>query len=124
MLYFIVFFSWFVLLPFELICLTILSVPPQISPFDFGEDAINEGDSALLQCFVHKGDIPINITWFHNNQALKFENGIQISKMGNKVSSLSIESVQGDHAGTYTCVAQNRAGSTEHETVLHINGTF
>lgn len=102
-----------------------LLVAPQISPFEFGEDPINSGDLASLQCSVHKGDLPLNISWFHNSKLIQSgDNGIFISQVGKKVSSLTIEDVQHDHMGNYSCVAQNKAGLSSFTTQLFVNGTI
>lgn len=75
-----------------------------------------------LTCNVHKGDTPVDITWFLNGVALRDSADISIVKAGKKTSALSIDSVQDRHAGTYTCVAQNKAGSSSFYTDLHVNG--
>lgn len=49
--------------------------------------------------------------------------GILVTTAGKKISTLSIDSVQAQHAGTYTCVAKNRAGSTSYAAELLVNGT-
>lgn len=77
-----------------------------------------------MSCTVFKGDLPINITWTHNNKTINYGDGILISKNGKKVSSLTIESVGEEHSGTYTCVAQNRAGQISYSAELHVNGTM
>lgn len=101
----------------------IFVVPPQILPFDFGEESVNTGDLASLTCSVHKGDLAMNITWFHNNKSIGYNEGIQISSVNKKISAISIDSVQEEHIGTYTCLAQNRAGTSSFSTILHVNGT-
>ncbi|XP_049823713.1 Down syndrome cell adhesion molecule-like protein Dscam2 isoform X9 [Aethina tumida] len=96
-------------------------VPPQISPFDFGEDPINSGDVASVQCTVHKGDLPIKIKWYHNGKPVNEDLGIVISKIGKKISTLSIEDVQAQHSGNYTCVVENSAGQAQFTAELYIN---
>ncbi|KAF7271145.1 hypothetical protein GWI33_015951 [Rhynchophorus ferrugineus] len=98
-----------------------VNVPPQIVPFDFGEESINSGDLASLTCSVHKGDLPINISWLHNNVSIGYMEGIMISKAGKKISTVSIDSVDESHAGTYTCLAENKAGSASYSAILHVN---
>lgn len=83
---------------------------------------MNSGDLASLQCAVHKGDLPINITWLHNNKTIGYEDGILVSKAGKKVSTITIDSVQAQHAGSYTCKVGNRAGVSQYSTNLHVNG--
>ncbi|XP_068899432.1 cell adhesion molecule Dscam1 isoform X27 [Tenebrio molitor] len=96
-------------------------VAPQILHFDFGEESVNSGDVASLQCTVYKGDLPIKITWLHNNDTIGHNDGIMISKVSKKVSSLTIDSVQEEHKGSYTCLAENKAGKTSYSTVLNVN---
>lgn len=73
-------------------------------------------------CSIAKGDIPIEIVWKHNNETL--QNGfVNIMQINPKISTLSIDSARAEHAGEYTCVAKNRAGSTSHATILYVNGT-
>lgn len=99
------------------------SVPPQILPFDFGEESVNSGESASVQCLVHKGDLPVEISWYHKNHPLVGGGGIIIMK-NRKVNSLTIDPVSSEDAGEYSCVAENRAGSTSHSAVLNVNGSF
>ncbi|KAJ8967482.1 hypothetical protein NQ314_002796 [Rhamnusium bicolor] len=107
--------------PFDFGDEAINSVSPQITPFDFGEESINSGDSTSLTCSVHKGDLPINISWLHNNISIGYIDGILVSKVGKKVGTITIDSVQEDHAGSYTCIAENKAGVIRYSATLHVN---
>ncbi|KAL3270303.1 hypothetical protein HHI36_009354 [Cryptolaemus montrouzieri] len=99
-----------------------VNVLPHIAPFDSGEDTINYGESVSMTCNVHKGDLPVEITWYLNNKTLHDSNDFSIVKAGKKTSALTIDSVADHHAGVYTCRAQNRAGYTVFSTELHVNG--
>lgn len=77
-----------------------------------------------LFCTVNKGDFPIEITWKLNNHSIESYQGISILRTNKRISQLSIDSVQAEHAGEYTCVAKNPAGITHQSAVLHVNGTF
>lgn len=101
----------------------IVAVIPQIGPFDFGDEAINFGDSTSLTCSVHKGDLPIKFSWMHNNISVGYINGIGVSKVGKKNSVLTIDSVIDKHSGIYTCVAENEAGIVSYSALLNVNGT-
>lgn len=79
---------------------------------------------ASLQCSVFKGDLPVNITWLHNNKTIGYNTGIAIFQNGRKMSSLSIENVAEEHSGIYTCLVQNQAGLTSYSAHLHVNGTI
>lgn len=100
------------------------TVPPQIIPFDFGEDSINEGDGVSVQCTVSKGDYPLNISWTLNGQQIEQNFGIVINRNSKRVSTLSIDNVQSIHVGNYTCLARNLASTSTYTTSLFINGTF
>ena len=75
-----------------------------------------------------KGDLPIDTWWTLSNEFQSIEknlttnDGVVITKNGNKLSLLNIESVKGRHRGNYTCYAKNKAGITQHTASLAING--
>lgn len=93
---------------------------PYIIPFDFGEpiDALNV---ASVTCSVLKGDTPIHFNWMFNGKEI-FDDGIMITRGGHRVSLLNIDSVQSRHAGNYSCIAQNLAGSVQNTAELFVNG--
>lgn len=49
--------------------------------------------------------------------------GISTVKLGKRNSVMTIESVNGRHAGNYTCQASNFAATVNYTAVLVINGT-
>lgn len=99
------------------------TVPPQIMPFSFGDEATNSGDSLGVQCSVTKGDLPINITWTLNNQTLKTgDYEIIIGRMSTKSSTLNIDYIAAEHRGVYACIATNRAGVSSYQAELQVNG--
>lgn len=107
----------------------IFSVLPQIVPFNFGEDEVNFDDSVTATCSVIKGDLPINIWWTLGDSFesmseynISTNDGIVISKAGNKLSVLNIEAVKARHRGNYTCYARNKGGITRHSAYLSVNG--
>ncbi|KAK9880044.1 hypothetical protein WA026_008555, partial [Henosepilachna vigintioctopunctata] len=101
-----------------------VNVKPQIAHFDFGEETLNTGDTASIQCTVTKGDSPVEIEWLLNKEKINGIHGISTNRIGKKISSLSIESVQAFHTGEYTCVASNVAGVTNYSTYLAVNVRF
>lgn len=101
---------------------TFFSVVPQITPFDFGEDVLNAGDTISMTCTVGKGDLPLKIHWTLNENELNSGNSVLINRSGKRISLLSIENVQHEHIGNYTCIAENEAGRSSHSAVLKVNG--
>lgn len=100
-------------------------VSPQITPFDFGfgDEPANTGDIAGILCMVARGDLPVDIFWNLNSQPIVTgENGFTILRMNMKTSSLSIDSLDAIHRGTYSCIARNKAGFAEYHTELQVNG--
>lgn len=97
-------------------------VAPQISPFNFGDDTLNAGDTVSVTCTVNKGDLPLTINWNFNGKEIASKDGITINRNGKRISVLSIDSVQAVNKGNYTCVAQNVAGTVDHTAFLFING--
>lgn len=98
--------------------------PPQITEFTFGDEPANTGEMASVQCLVPKGDLPLNIHWSLNNKTLS--NGdldISILRVNTRTSLLNIGALEGVHRGTFTCIANNKAGFTESSAVLHVNGS-
>lgn len=92
-------------------------------PIAFGDDVVNAGDVVAVQCMVVKGDLPMEITWRHNNISLVNRPDANILKVSNRISTLNIESVQAKHQGYFECVAMNLAGRAESTALLMVNGT-
>lgn len=45
-----------------------------------------------------------------------------ITNAGKKVSAVTIDSVDERHIGTFTCLAENKAGIASFSAVLNVNG--
>ncbi|XP_050346767.1 cell adhesion molecule Dscam2 isoform X7 [Nymphalis io] len=96
-------------------------VLPQIHPFTFGDEPANAGDTVGIQCMVTKGDVPLNIKWYLNGKDVTTIQGVSVTKIGHKSSSLSIEAVSFIHKGLYTCYAANQAGHANYSAELIVN---
>lgn len=98
---------------------------PQIGvAFTFGEEPLNAGDMASVQCAVTKGDSPLTIElMFEGNPIEPDRQNLLISESGKRAKQLTVESVEARHAGEYTCVATNIAGATTRSATLSVNGT-
>lgn len=100
-----------------------IKVPPQVSPFYFGEEPLNRGEVASVVCTVPKGDLPLDIYWTINSALIvSGENGFNVFKMNKRASALNIESLEAMHRGLYKCIANNSAGYSEHIAELKVNG--
>lgn len=100
-------------------------VLPELLPITFGDKPLNTDDVAAVQCMALKGDLPMKVMWFFNDSPITtIENGIHVVMTSTRISQLTIEAVTAYHRGIYRCVAENRAGRTEHEAELRVNGTM
>lgn len=99
-------------------------VPPKLVPFAITDEPLHLGDFFQLTCAVVHGDFPYNISWYFNDQPINYIDGISILMHGKRSSSLNIESVSDQHAGNYTCIGSNIAGSASVATTLSIRGLF
>lgn len=91
-------------------------------PFAFGSKPYQEGQFVSVQCIVTSGDIPLTITWTFNGNPLVDMDGVSISKSGQRLSTLAIDSVSGKHAGNYSCIGRNDVGVDTHTAKLRVNG--
>ena len=91
-----------------------------------GDGPANWGEQVSATCNVLKGDNPIKIHWTLNGKHItpRTHPDINISTTGKKISFLVIDSVSAHHAGEYTCIAKNLAGSSSSSAVLAVNGTL
>lgn len=99
-----------------------IPVSPSILPFYFGEEPVSSGAFVQAFCTVNDGDLPIEITWFLNEKPVTNVLGVSTSPAGRRGSIVTIESVQYEHAGNYSCRAQNKAGAAEYTVGLQVNG--
>ena len=96
--------------------------PPHIVPFSFGDQPVNQGESAQLMCAVNKGDRPLSITWSLKGDIISSDPVLTTTMLGTQTSILMISSVDYQHSGVYTCRAENPAGITSHSAALKVNG--
>lgn len=101
---------------------TYFAVPPQIHPFDFGDESVYSGELVSAMCAVSKGDFPIKISWLFNNKSMDLLHGVSAGQTNRKVITLTIDSVDEVHSGEYQCVVENAAGKAIYSAVLHVKG--
>jgi len=93
-------------------------------PLTFGADVLDEGQFAQVICIVGKGDEPLTISWSLQGEIVSSEPSLTTSSLGTRTSLLSIQSVGYRHSGTYTCTANNPAGSSARSVELKVNGNL
>lgn len=98
-------------------------VPPQITPFDFGDEPANVGEVSMVSCMVARGDLPMDIFWSLNGMPIvSGEHSFTVSRMNARTSSLNIDQLDDRHRGQYRCRVRNAAGSDEQQSELRVNG--
>lgn len=85
---------------------------------------MNSGQVVTTPCSVVEGDHPLRLQWLFDGEAIKPRSGVTVFNIGERSAILSIGSVSHAHAGNYTCIAENEAGSDSHTSALIINGTY
>lgn len=79
-------------------------------------------DMIVAICAVSKGDMPLDIKWYFNSDAIKSGlNGVMLTNT-KRTSQLTIESVSHHNQGNYSCVVKNKAGTANHTANLFVNG--
>ena len=95
---------------------------PEIVPFSFGFDTIDQGKFAQLTCVISSGDMPISITWSLKGELVSSGPTLTTTMLGTQASMLVISSVDYQHSGIYTCRAENIAGISTYSAELKVNG--
>ena len=101
----------------------LFSEPPEIGPFSFASDTVNEGSFAQITCSIIRGDEPLRISWSLQGDVISSDPAITTTAIGSRTSILIISSVGYRHSGQYTCRAKNPAGADTHSAMLKVNGT-
>ncbi|XP_071959435.1 uncharacterized protein [Antedon mediterranea] len=89
-------------------------VPPKIEPFG-GPVLLKVGQRTRLTCSVIRGDLPIEITWYKDDEVITDGNGLTIIDLGYS-GALSLINAQLYHTAEYMCVAKNDVGSVNSTT--------
>ena len=77
-----------------------------------------------VPCGLTDGDPPVTIKWLHNGHEVPSALGVNVVKLGELSTVLSISSVSEKHAGNYTCTATNVAGVDSYSSTLVVNGNW
>lgn len=101
----------------------LIAEKPDIVPFSFGREVVNQGEFAQLICVVSRGDEPLSITWSLKGEIVSSDPVLSTSMLGQRTSLLSISRVDYQHSGVYTCRAENSAGFSSHSARLLVNGS-
>lgn len=100
---------------------------------------VNAGERLALQCAVVKGGLPLSLTWSKDGQlltsgghqqhqasfsgdALNGSHAVSVRLVNDFTASLTVESLSGQHAGSYVCRAVNEGGRAEASVQVVVQG--
>ena len=101
---------------------------PDIVPFSFGRETIDQGKFAQLTCVVSSGDRPLSITWSLKGDIVSSDDTMTTTMLGTQASMLVIQSVDYQHSG-FTPVEQKILLGSQHiqqnlkSMVILVDGT-
>jgi titin len=78
-----------------------------------------EGSLVRLECCV-AGDPRPNIKWLKNNEVIDPDNGYKIQRSEDGTVTLIIEGAEVEDSGSYTCVADNVAGTATTQSKIRV----
>jgi len=93
-----------------------------MAPFSFGDKPLHTGQSTTVTCSITEGDVPLTLSWLLNGHRIESDREDITLIFTKRSAVLTIDSVVGEHAGKYTCMAQNAAGVAQTTTELIVNG--
>jgi Down syndrome cell adhesion protein len=80
------------------------------------------GQKFKLVCSLSSGSVPVEFSWFKNNDVIVAGNPAQIKSVEEDNSVLTISSISPNDAGLYKCIAKNSAGSDFNEVQVIVKG--
>lgn len=93
--------------------------PPVIDAFSFENKKL--GDRIVVTCAVKTGDQPLHIVWTKDGEVIPPDLGIQVQKLNDFITMLSIGDANPKHNGNYTCQASNAAATTNYTATLRVD---
>lgn len=84
---------------------------------------VNAGERLALQCAVIKGGLPLSVVWLKDGLPISTNGGISVKLINDFTATLTVESLTGQHAGRYTCLASNPGGKAQATVQVVVQGT-
>ena len=112
------------------------SVPPVLAPFSFGttfsdssmlSSVLTLGARSRVLCGLTRGDPPVSFSWLKDGHSIEdaeasISRQVTITLVDDFSSLLTIPRLGRGHAGNYTCLASNEAGTDHFTAILHVQG--
>ena len=101
-----------------------ITVAPKVVPFTAPSN-LQQGDRATLTCTVARGDSPLTLMWMKDGEPIpRGKSSYKVLNFDEFNSMLTLESLNLEHIGNYSCRASNTAGTSSVETQLIVYGKF
>ena len=101
-----------------------ITVAPKVVPFTAPSN-LQQGDRATLTCTVARGDSPLTLMWMKDGEPIpRGKSSYKVLNFDEFNSMLTLESLNLEHIGNYSCRASNPAGESSVETQLIVYGKF
>ncbi|GFU34761.1 titin [Nephila pilipes] len=98
------------------------SKPPRIKPFNFSGE-LSQGLRTAVMCVIIDGDRPFDFIWFKDGAPLVPQEGhFSVESVNKFTSILTIEHLNSDSNGNYSCRVTNSVGSDQKSDVLMMKG--
>ena len=94
---------------------------PVIQPFSFPRD-VRIGQRTFIVCAVKEGSEPFEFSWLKEDKPITGANFK--SSQSDVASTLSLNPIQSQDGGNYTCIIKNPVGSASYSTILFIEREF
>lgn len=81
-----------------------------------------KGSYVHFECLI-SGSLPISVCWYKNDKEIVADEKHKCSLFEN-TAFFEITNLSSSDSGSYTCIAQNKAGSDQCSGALLVKGTF
>ncbi|GFS44503.1 titin [Nephila pilipes] len=80
------------------------------------------GDSIEMLCTIKRGSLPVVFSWLHNGKIISIEKQKKVA-INERSSHFSIDHIQANDIGNYTCIVSNKYGKDSKTASVIIEGS-
>ena len=100
-------------------------MPPALQPPGSPHRSLQAGQRVSVLCSLVQGDEPVVLAWQKDGTDISDQSlpGVAINQVDHD-SILRIQSLTAGHAGNYSCLASNAAGTAAISAVITVQGQY